>query len=85
VPRIGVGEATVPNLQRAFFDYLGIAEEDWMRECNANHPLPALAYKPDAIRGAQRMFEVVKQKQRDHVAKLPTLYEYLRVLHGQDG
>ncbi|QUQ64341.1 tryptophan halogenase family protein [Kutzneria sp. CA-103260] len=36
IPRIGVGEATVPNLQRAFFDYLGIAEEEWMRECNAS-------------------------------------------------
>src|ERR1022692_2352843 len=36
IPRIGVGEATVPNLQRAFFNYLGIAEEDWMRECNAS-------------------------------------------------
>lgn len=36
IPRIGVGEATVPNLQRAFFDYLGLAEEDWMRECNAS-------------------------------------------------
>jgi tryptophan 6-halogenase len=36
IPTIGVGEATVPNLQRAFFDYLGIAEEDWMRECNAS-------------------------------------------------
>ena len=36
IPSIGVGEATVPNLQRAFFDYLGIAEEDWMRECNAS-------------------------------------------------
>ena len=36
IGRIGVGEATVPNLQRAFFDYLGIAEEDWMRECNAS-------------------------------------------------
>jgi tryptophan 6-halogenase len=35
IPRIGVGEATVPNLQRAFFDYLGIVEDDWMRECNA--------------------------------------------------
>ncbi|MEV7231868.1 tryptophan halogenase family protein [Polymorphospora sp. NPDC051019] len=35
IPRIGVGEATVPNLQRAFFDYLGIAEDEWMRECNA--------------------------------------------------
>jgi hypothetical protein len=36
VPRIGVGEATVPNLQRAFFSYLGIAEDEWMRECNAS-------------------------------------------------
>lgn len=35
IPRIGVGEATVPNLQHAFFDYIGIAEESWMRECNA--------------------------------------------------
>ncbi|MBI3687542.1 MAG: tryptophan 7-halogenase [Actinobacteria bacterium] len=39
VPRIGVGEATVPNLQRAFFGYLGIEEEDWMRECNASYKL----------------------------------------------
>lgn len=36
VPRIGVGEATIPNLQSAFFDFLGIPEEDWMRECNAS-------------------------------------------------
>lgn len=35
IPRIGVGEATVPNLQRVFFDFLGLAEEDWMPECNA--------------------------------------------------
>jgi tryptophan 6-halogenase len=36
IPRIGVGEATVPNLQSAFFDYLGIPEDEWMRECNAS-------------------------------------------------
>ncbi|MGV9388351.1 tryptophan halogenase family protein [Streptomyces olivaceus] len=36
IPRIGVGEATVPNLQSAFFDYLGIPEQEWMRECNAS-------------------------------------------------
>jgi tryptophan 6-halogenase len=36
VGRIGVGEATVPNLHKTFFDFLGIAEEDWMRECNAS-------------------------------------------------
>ena len=35
IPRIGVGEATVPNLQRVFFDRLGLAEDEWMRECNA--------------------------------------------------
>jgi hypothetical protein len=36
VPRIGVGEATVPNLQKTFFDYLGIPESEWMPECNAS-------------------------------------------------
>ena len=35
IPRIGVGEATVPNLQPVFFDFLGIKEEEWMRGCNA--------------------------------------------------
>ncbi|MEU0032292.1 tryptophan halogenase family protein [Streptomyces sp. NPDC006335] len=36
VPRIGVGEATVPNLHKVLFDFLGIAEDEWMRECNAS-------------------------------------------------
>ena len=36
VPRIGVGEATVPNLHKVFFDFLGLSEEEWMRECNAS-------------------------------------------------
>jgi tryptophan 6-halogenase len=36
IPRIGVGEATVPNLHKTFFDFLGLAEEDWMREVNAS-------------------------------------------------
>lgn len=35
IPKIGVGEATIPNLQKVFFDFLGIPEDDWMRECNA--------------------------------------------------
>lgn len=39
IPKIGVGEATVPNLQRVVFDYLGIPEEEWMRECNASFKL----------------------------------------------
>ena len=35
IPKIGVGEATVPNLQKVFFDFLGIKEDEWMRHCNA--------------------------------------------------
>jgi tryptophan halogenase len=34
VPRIGVGEATVPTLQ-ATFNVLGMKEEEWMPKCNA--------------------------------------------------
>ncbi|WP_026122449.1 tryptophan halogenase family protein [Nocardiopsis halotolerans] len=37
IPTLGVGEATIPNLQTAFFDFLGIDEDDWMRECNASY------------------------------------------------
>ncbi|MEU5853359.1 tryptophan halogenase family protein [Saccharopolyspora shandongensis] len=36
IPKIGVGEATVPNLHKTFFDFLGLSEEEWMRECNAS-------------------------------------------------
>ncbi|MGV9295069.1 MULTISPECIES: tryptophan halogenase family protein [Amycolatopsis] len=36
IPRIGVGEATIPNLHKVFFDFLGLPEEEWMRECNAS-------------------------------------------------
>jgi hypothetical protein len=36
IPKIGVGEATIPNLQKTFFNYLGIDEGDWMPECNAS-------------------------------------------------
>jgi hypothetical protein len=36
IPKIGVGEATVPNLQKVFFDFLGLKEADWMPECNAS-------------------------------------------------
>jgi hypothetical protein len=36
VPRIGVGEATLPNLQAVFFDYLGLKESDWMPKCNGS-------------------------------------------------
>src|SRR5262249_53584180 len=36
IPRIGVGEATVPNLQRVFFDQVGLDEDEWMPEVNAS-------------------------------------------------
>jgi 2-polyprenyl-6-methoxyphenol hydroxylase-like FAD-dependent oxidoreductase len=35
IPKIGVGEATIPNLQKVFFDFLGLPEDQWMRHCNA--------------------------------------------------
>lgn len=37
IPKIGVGEATIPNLQRVFFDFLGLSEEEWMPHCNASY------------------------------------------------
>lgn len=39
IPKIGVGEATIPNLQRVFFDQLGLKEEEWMPECNASYKM----------------------------------------------
>ncbi|MFD7443588.1 tryptophan halogenase family protein [Streptomyces sp. NPDC059909] len=39
IPKIGVGEATIPNLQRVLFDFLGLDEDEWMRECNASYKM----------------------------------------------
>jgi len=36
IGKIGVGEATIPNLQKVFFDRLGFAERDWMPHCNGS-------------------------------------------------
>ena len=38
IATVGVGEATFSTI-RHFFDYLGLAEEDWMPECNATYKL----------------------------------------------
>lgn len=38
VGKIGVGEATFSTI-RHFFDFLGLAEEDWMPACNATYKL----------------------------------------------
>ena len=36
IPKIGVGEATTPNLQKVFFDFLGIPEQEWMMAVNGS-------------------------------------------------
>ena len=38
VPTIGVGEATFSTVRR-FFDYLGLAEQEWMPACSASYKL----------------------------------------------
>jgi hypothetical protein len=39
IQKIGVGEATVPNLQRVLFDFLEIPEEEWMPRVNGSFKL----------------------------------------------
>ena len=36
IQKIGVGEATTPNLQKVFFDFLGIPEHEWMMAVNGS-------------------------------------------------
>jgi tryptophan halogenase len=36
IKKIGVGEATIPNLQRVLFDFLEIPEEEWMTQVNGS-------------------------------------------------
>ncbi len=47
-----------------------------------DHPLPAIAHKPDAARTADALFKRVKEQQRELVATLPSNYEFLKRLHG---
>ncbi|MGB7416347.1 MAG: tryptophan halogenase family protein [Thermosynechococcaceae cyanobacterium] len=37
VKKIGVGEATLPSLQQAFFNFLGIPEQEWMKHVNGSY------------------------------------------------
>jgi hypothetical protein len=55
IPRIGVGEATVPNLHKTFFDFLGLAEDEWMRECNASFKMGIkfINWRTDGVGAAQ--------------------------------
>lgn len=47
-----------------------------------DHPLPALTYRPESVQGSQRLFDQVKQRQRELTETLPTNLEYLKQLHG---
>lgn len=35
IPKIGVGEATLPSIKEQLFDFLEIPEKEWMPKCNA--------------------------------------------------
>ncbi|MEM9326903.1 MAG: tryptophan halogenase family protein [Bacteroidota bacterium] len=39
IPRIGVGEATLPSIKEQLFDFLEIPEEVWMPKCNATYKM----------------------------------------------
>lgn len=58
IPRIGVGEATIPNLQHAFFDYLGIAEDEWMKHVNGAYKcgIKFVNWKAPAVNGVNNHF-----------------------------
>ena len=49
-----------------------------------DHPLPVLAYKPDSVRGAEKIFENVRRRRQHLLDTLPSLHDYLRTLHGAD-
>jgi hypothetical protein len=48
------------------------------------HPLPVLSYKRESIRDCEPVFRKVKEQQRHLLDTLPTNYEFLCRLHGQD-
>ncbi|MBL7726984.1 MAG: tryptophan 7-halogenase [Dinghuibacter sp.] len=39
IPRIGVGEATIPTIKEELFDFLEIPEEEWMPACKGTYKL----------------------------------------------
>mmetsp|Transcript_11206 Transcript_11206/g.22712 ORF Transcript_11206/g.22712 Transcript_11206/m.22712 type:complete len:530 (-) Transcript_11206:100-1689(-) len=39
IPKIGVGEATLPSIKEQLFDFLEIPEKEWMPKCNATYKM----------------------------------------------
>jgi tryptophan halogenase len=50
-----------------------------------DHTLPSLAYKPQSVQYAERLFDEIKQQQKELVDTLPGNHEYLRALHDAPG
>ena len=50
-----------------------------------DHPLPSLAYKPQSVQYAERLFDGIKQQQQELVDTLPGNHDYLRGLHNAPG
>lgn len=48
-----------------------------------DHPLPSMAFRPEASQGAEAVFAQIKEKQATLLKELPTTYEHLRELHGR--
>ncbi|CAO5257814.1 hypothetical protein FAGKG844_850001 [Frankia sp. AgKG'84/4] len=48
-----------------------------------DHPLPSMAYRPEAAEGVMPIFDEIKRRQAELAAQLPTTYEYLSALHGR--
>jgi hypothetical protein len=48
------------------------------------HPLPALAHRPEAVDGAQAVFAGIKRRQSELVRTLPSTYQYLRHMYEED-
>jgi tryptophan halogenase len=46
--------------------------------------LPAVMYKPESRRSAEPHFTQVRQQQSELVRTLPSMYQYLRQLHGKE-
>jgi hypothetical protein len=84
IPRIGVGEATIPNLHKVFFDFLGLSEEEWMRECNASFKMGVrfINWRTPGVGEAQaREQSTGRPDHFDHLFGLLPNYENLPLSH----
>ena len=48
-----------------------------------DHPIPALAHRPESVHRAEPVFAEIKREQRQLFDALPTCHEFLQRLHGR--